>query len=681
MSGGLDLREQRPRAASAPHDVPVEDHQGRYVPSQAAATLPAERPMPSSRAGWLIALLACSVAMSFYDLDGGAEFEPTDCWVSQTAREMSENAEASQGRESLRSWVVPQFCNEVRAQKSPGPYWAVMLTSMIRGKPVDEVSARIPNALAAVLMVWVVWWLTREIAGERAAVFGGFAAASSVMALYWSHRGASDLGVTSLMALSLAAIWIGSEKRQGRARVALWMLGYFAAGLAMLYKMPMPLVCVGLPAVAYVLILRRWEILKSWWHLAGVGLFLLPWVPWAGAFLWIEPGAWYKWEAEFFDRFTGELPNVEDQKTQWTLYLLYFGVAFVFSAPFCLSIPQAIARAFKRDAGVDRRGTFFLLIWFLSLLVFFMLAAGKETRYFLPAMPPLFVLLGIELSHFFDPRARANVRLRTAGAIAVPVLIAAGFMTAIVQYREYVLKGAEYGMPPWSAWFGPLLGAGVIFTLGCGLAALLYARRREHASFAALVGTMFAAWLWIWPTLMPIAVSSAPFKDFAAQLGELSPEHQALLRHIAQPDPRNVWYSDVRTPRLIDNIELTAAQQGDRDSAFEQRYWGRKMVERLESDDLTLFISGLRDYLSFQVIAPLELESQGRAMPKTYVWKAASAGDPVKRYILFSNQPPPSTPPDTAWLEEAMRLMRPKILSQYAAISPAAAQARTDARP
>jgi 4-amino-4-deoxy-L-arabinose transferase-like glycosyltransferase len=626
------------------------------------------RRVPSAAAGWLIALLACSAAMSFYDLDGGAEFEPTDCWVSQTAREMSENS-------GLRAWVVPQFCDEVRAQKSPGPYWAVMLTSMIRGKPVDEFSTRIPNAIAALLLVWVVYWLTREIAGERAAIFGGFATASSVVVLHWSHRGAADLGVTSLMALSLAAIWIGAEKRTGRARIALWMLGYFAAGMAMLYKMPMPLVCVGLPAVAYVVLLRRWEILKSWWHLAGLGLFLLPWLPWVGAFLAIEPGAWYKWEAEFFDRFTGELPNVEEQKTEWMLYLLYVGCAFVFAVPFSLSIPQAIGRAFKPANGLGRRGVWFVLIWFLGLLVFFTLAVGKETRYFLPAMPPLFVLLGIELSRFFDPDGPANARLRRIGAIVAPLLVAGGFVGVAATYRKYINELAPYGMPAWSEWVAPLLGLGVIFTVGCGLSAWLFARRREHASFAALVGTMFAAWLWIWPTLMPIAMSQAPFKNFGAQLRELSPEHQRILRHIAQPDPRNVWYSDVRTPRLIDNIELTAAQQGDRSSDFERRYWGRKMIERLDSDELTLFVSGLMDYAAFHTVAPLELEGQGRSMPRTYVWKAATVGHPAKRYILYGNRPPPGAPPDTAWLEELMPKLRPRILKQYAKTSAAAAEA------
>lgn len=38
--------------------------------------------------GWFLALVGWTALVCFYDLDGGARFEPTDCWVAQTAREM-----------------------------------------------------------------------------------------------------------------------------------------------------------------------------------------------------------------------------------------------------------------------------------------------------------------------------------------------------------------------------------------------------------------------------------------------------------------------------------------------------------------------------------------------------------------------------------------------------------------
>ena len=380
--------------------------------------------MRAGVAAWLLALLGWTALLSFYDLDGGAGFEPTDCWVAQTAREMRHAGD----------WLTPRFSGEVRMQKSPGPYWAVMLTSIVRGTEVDEVSARIPNAIAAIVLVMTVFWLTLHVAGQRAAIFAGFATASSALILLWSHRAASDLGLAALCTLSLAALWIGSEiESPGPKRVALWMLGYFAAGLGMLYKMPMPLAAVGLPVLAYLLVRNRWRILASPWHLLGLLLFLLPWLPWALAVVHSQGMALAKWRVEFLDRYTGDLPNVEGQDS-WAYLLFYLVPVAVYCLPFSLSIPAAVGRAFRRQPGVRRDGTLFMALWFFSLLVFFTASTGKELRYFLPALPPIFVLLGIELAALFDPqRQRSEVLVRLAAAavlILLPVALIAGYRPA-----------------------------------------------------------------------------------------------------------------------------------------------------------------------------------------------------------------------------------------------------------
>ena len=140
---------------------------------------------------WLIALLGWTTLICFYDLSGGARFEMIDCWVAQTAREMQD----------ADDWLVPRYAGGARMQKSPGAYWAVMLTSQLRGTPVDEVSARIPNALAGILLVMTVFWLTRHVAGDKPAIFAGFATASSTMLLWWSIHGMhsrASMEVTSI---------------------------------------------------------------------------------------------------------------------------------------------------------------------------------------------------------------------------------------------------------------------------------------------------------------------------------------------------------------------------------------------------------------------------------------------------------------------------------------------------
>ncbi|GMU84170.1 MAG: hypothetical protein AMXMBFR47_40400 [Planctomycetota bacterium] len=621
---------------------------------------------PPPISGWAIAWLAAMVGwlslIAFTGLYGGADFEPTDAWVAQTAREMSESKDWT-------GYVVPHFSGELRLQKSPGAYWAACLVAWIRGTPIDEAAVRIPNGFAALLTVVSVFWLARRIAGDRAAVFAGFAAAASGVLLYWTHRGASDLGTASLMAASLACLWIALESEpRGWRQTLILLAGYLFAGLSMLYKMPMPLACVGIPVLAYLLIGRRWSVLKDWRHLAGLVLFLVPWLPWLIAFNTLESGAaaagggvdlWttlQKWRAEYWDRITGALPSVEDQAGDWQMYFLYIGVAFVFAVPFSLSIPGALVRGFRRSGEVDRRGQLFVTLWFLSLFAFFTAAAGKETRYLLPVMPPLFVLLGIELAAFFDPKGWRNPRLERIGAIAATVLTLVGAVAGFFVVRRFIGRHAEAMSFAWDQLALPLVVTLAIFSAGIVASAWLYAGGRRSASFGALVAMMWAGWLWVRPALMPIIGASPAFTDFGHQLRDRVPvEMRGSIFQVAQQDPRITWHSDVRFPRIVDQIELLKKQGGARTRAAEERIVAEAMIERLRGDAPVLLVC---DPLSFVRFHSAEAADAMRAervyRPKTYLWLVARTGRLDHRFVLFSNKPPPWPEPALPFPAESL---------------------------
>lgn len=616
--------------------------------------------------GWLILLLAGTGIVASCCLSGGAGFEPIDCWVAQTAREMRESGD----------WIVPRFSGETRMQKSPGPYWAVIVASLLRGTPVDEAAARLPNALAAMLLVAVVFFLTRAIAGARAAVFGGFAAASSAMVLFWCSRGASDFGLTTLVALSLACVWIAAERAVGWRRAALWLTAYAAAGAGMLYKMPMPLVCVGLPAILYVLLLRRWSILRSGWHVAGLLIFAACWTPWAVSVLLREPTALQKWNVEYVDRFTGALPNVEGQRA-WAFHLLYLGSTLVYCLPWSLSLPAAIGRALRRgrlredargtesaDGARCRRGMAFCLIWFISLLIFFTASAGKEDRYILPALPPLFVLLGAELSHFFDPARKRNSRLVAAMTwalwIAVPVGLGGGGWVLRLWWKQ---RGRFDGFDWGQVWPAYAVLATILCVGFCG-AALLFRRGRSNGAFAAMVATMWAAWLTAWPTLMPVVRSQQPYKEFAAQIRASIPrEQQASVRQIGFQDPRIIWYSDYRFPRLIDQLKLLEMQGGRRSMLNEARLIGEEMLRRGNGPERALFLVSVEWYATYREAAPRLAAKLGVPVPPDHLWLRSKLGREDQQFVIVGNQPPPWTAP-TLEVPDKMRLRLRRVVDE-----------------
>lgn len=595
---------------------------------------------------WFAVLMLCTLGACVFQWHSRTGFEPIDCWVAQTAREMYEAG-------TFHGYIIPKFSGETRMQKSPGAYWAVCLTAWLRGGVVDEVSVRIPNTFATLLLVASVAWLVRHIAGRRAAIFAGFVTATSGVVLYWSGRGASDLGVTALMTLSLAALWIGSERAaSARQRVSLWMLGYFAAGLAMLYKMPMPFVCIGVPVVLYVVLRRRWSILLSPWHLVGLVIFCLPWLPWALTTMQIEPSALHKWKVEYVDRATGELPNVEGQdKWYWSFY--YVGIALAFAAPYFISVPGAIWRAMRDRERIDRNGAWFLLLWLAGLFLFFSAAAGKETRYFLPAMPPLLAMLGIELAAMFDPARPAAPRgdrvLSLTTIVLTPLMALAG-AAGIYAIRQYGADDGDYSLREMLLAYALTAG---LFCATAIAAAVLRERRRENLAFGAMVAGTWATWLAASATMLPLLGSQAPFRDFAVQLRDkLSAEEKATLRQIAQQDSRITWYSDVRYPRVIDQLKLLEMTGGKRNRDQEIEIVGAEMIRRLEGESLALFVATPGDYLMFFIKAPLELAKRGRAMPPTYTWIYANVGRWDHRYIVFGNKPPAWEAPKLEFAEK-----------------------------
>ena len=244
---------------------------------------------------------------------------------------------------------------------------------------------------------------------------------------------------------------------------------------------------------------------------------------------------------------------------------------------------------------------------------------------------------------FFDPKreiSRAFVRLGTAlTAIGVPI----GF--AIAGYVLYTRWLPEIGEPSGFTWmqiWPPLLITAAIFTTGSLLAARWYATGRRNASFGALVATMFATWLWVWPNIMPIMVASTPFIDLADRMkARLTSEMRADLYQLGSQDPRITWRGDLRFPRLIDQLELLEMQGGERSLAHEVRLYARETVKRLESNERILLVAPIAEYIQFHAVGPVVLAAHGREMPATHIWLLPRRGRPDRYYVVFGNQMPP----------------------------------------
>ena len=189
---------------------------------------------------WRIALLSVVVASVFFVELGAARL-----WDRDEPR----NARASHEMLARGDWIVPTFNGSLRDHKPILLYWGQMLGYQWWGE--SEFTARLPSAVASVLAILAVAFLTSRLSGKpRGISHEGFWAAgclASCMLFVMAGRAAtpdacliafSTLGVASLVSSALLAAPPYSSGRVGRARWVPALFGYTMLGLAALAKGP-----------------------------------------------------------------------------------------------------------------------------------------------------------------------------------------------------------------------------------------------------------------------------------------------------------------------------------------------------------------------------------------------------------------------------------------------------------
>ncbi|MCI0567784.1 MAG: glycosyltransferase family 39 protein, partial [Acidobacteria bacterium] len=106
-------------------------------------------------------LLALAGVLYFPRLAGTDLKEPNEPTSAQAAREMMEHGD----------WIVPTVNGEPYPDKPPLLFWAICAASLPFGD-VNELTARLPSAVAAATLVLSIYFLTLGVLGPRGAFLG-----------------------------------------------------------------------------------------------------------------------------------------------------------------------------------------------------------------------------------------------------------------------------------------------------------------------------------------------------------------------------------------------------------------------------------------------------------------------------------------------------------------------------
>jgi 4-amino-4-deoxy-L-arabinose transferase-like glycosyltransferase len=341
-------------------------------------------------------------------------------------------------------WVIARLDGVPYLEKSPLLYWMMAISYRIFG--VHDWAARIPVALAAVLLAWVTYRYGRWAFESRAGYYAGVALATCVGLFLFTRILIPDVLLTFSTCLAYWAFQRVTDSQEIHTRRWAAILAA-SLGVGVMLKGLIALVVFAGGIFVYLLLTKQLFSRELWRRLhvvSGSAIFLVlaaPWhilatlrmPPYLNFTMHSVPGEyrgffWFYFMNEHVLRFLN-LRYPRDYNT--VPRLAFWGLHLVWLFPWSVYFPAVLRQNFR---PTDRAGRTRLLAlcWAGFLLVFFTFSTTQE-YYSMPIYPALALLLGSAMTAE-DSWTRWGTR-------------ALGFMTALCAVAIAILLYLVRGIP------------------------------------------------------------------------------------------------------------------------------------------------------------------------------------------------------------------------------------------
>jgi 4-amino-4-deoxy-L-arabinose transferase-like glycosyltransferase len=352
--------------------------------------------------------------------------------------------------EATREMVVsgdywtPRYNGADRFDKPILFYWIQAGSFRLLG--VNELAARLPSALAGILLAAACFAFARRLWGEREALRAAAAFALCPFFLVYTHAAVTDMLLSLFVALSLFGFsaWGDAPPGSSQARRGLWLF-YGAAAFALLTKGLIGVLIPGGTAFLALMLSRERRRLLEVLSPSGILLFLAIAVPWHAVMLSRHGDAFVS--AYFGKHHFARYTSVISGHTGPVWYFLpVLAVGFF---PWIARVPEGVRQALATRRLSERT----LVIWPALVLLFFSFSVTKLPNYVLPCVPALALLAA---------RARAG-RLAALVVAGVAAALGAGVIAAMP-------AAAREGLSPGPGWIAAAAALGIL-ALAAGIAA------------------------------------------------------------------------------------------------------------------------------------------------------------------------------------------------------------------
>jgi len=458
-----------------------------------------------------------------------------ECFVSITAREMLASGD----------WVWPTCNGQPRLVKTPLSYWLVAGLAKITGR-VDELTARLPSVIFAVLSVAAILYFVNRCTSFRIAVVCAAVWATSLDYIRYAHNARPEMAMTFFIVLAFLSFYCvvitQSRKRQIAYAVVFWL----SFALANLAKGPAPLPLVLIPLFLYIAMFRKWRILPRLLPIIGPLIFLAIVLPWPLAIAHKLNWDLGLWKTEFVDRFLGNYRPGDKS------FYYYLPRMFQFIVPWVAFLPMALAAPFYRVWNKKRPMMQFLWLWFVVDLAFLTISGGKRQHYILPLMPAMAILIGILIEDMAFTRGAYSRRFaKTVLASHVIGVIALAVAGCVYLVRTYPNMATE-----------AVILCSVTVILAVAVVVLFAAGKAAPACGTLFAGIVVLVMIGYVTFLNPLDYSRYS-RNFSKRLTQIVPQSDNLIAYEYIPN-RSVHYFGRTVPEVSDKSVLyNRYEQGD----------------------------------------------------------------------------------------------------------------------
>jgi len=336
---------------------------------------------------WLVCLVWLVIVFS--NLGSSALFDPDEGRNAEKAREIL----------LLDDWVTP-YENFLPALDKPVFfYWLVAISFKLFG--LSEWSARLPSALAGLGCIFLVYRFARLQWGLQEGLWSSLVLITSLEFFLFSRIVIFDMTLTFFISLALFSFYAVTQTDDPRAGKRHCLLMYAAMGAGTLVKGPIALVLSGMIIFFYLLVTRKWFLLRRLNIPLGAIVCFAVVAPW---YLWVEarnPGylRYFLWEEHFVRYLT---PHFSRTKS-WYYFFLVLGIGFL---PWSFFIPVTAKNLWNRTSS---DANLFLTLWVILPFAFFSASNAKLPHYILPIYPALAILTGQAVAAKMQDTKRSRI--------------------------------------------------------------------------------------------------------------------------------------------------------------------------------------------------------------------------------------------------------------------------------